>query len=205
MHARPTRVLSITDDPLNIRKVPAFINDPDAYPVTYSTIRYPSGGATLYLLSVNPQATGTLTFSANAATNETIAINGVTFTAVVSSASAVQYSIGASKEETAANLCGMLNASTNAAINVATYTVSGAIITITYTAKGTAGNAYTLANSSGAHISRSAATLTGGGSYAAGQVVDPSADFNDIDQSLERYLVGSTAGPTLATVTDYGA
>ncbi len=207
MRARPTRTISVTDNPINVRKTPAFANDPDALPVTYATIRYPSGGATLYLLAVNPQATGTLTFNANAATNETVVINGQTFTAVAStSPSAIQFTIGASKEETAASLCDQLNAATtNPLINVATYTVSGAIITITYIVRGTAGNAYTLADSSGGHIDRSAATLTGGGSYAAGQVVDPAADFNDIDQGLERYLVGSTSGPTTATVTDYGA
>jgi len=50
MRARPTRTVSVGTTPVNIRKTAAFANDPDAYPVTYATLRYPSGGGTIELV-----------------------------------------------------------------------------------------------------------------------------------------------------------
>jgi hypothetical protein len=74
-----------------------------------------------------------------------------------------------SKEETMTNFAAVLNASVNASISIATYTVSGAVLTITYDAGGVDGNAYTLANSSGAAaVTRSAATLAGGSNTVGG-------------------------------------
>lgn len=107
-------------------------------------------------------ATGALTFAANAANNETVVINGITWTAKSASPSTAEYLIGATKEATAILLAAALNASANAAISVATYEAIGAKIRITYDTKGTIGNGFTLADSSGAHITRSAATLTNG-------------------------------------------
>lgn len=95
--------------------------------------------------------------------NETIVIDGVTFTAKTSSPSGVvQYLIGTTPEETAANLAVILNASVNAAISVATYEAVADKINITYDTKGLAGNAFTLAESSSGGIAVSGATLTGG-------------------------------------------
>lgn len=109
------------------------------------------------------QATGTLTVGSVPLAAVTIAINGVTFTFVAANPGAAEFLIGADKDETAANMASQLNASVNASISVATYSVSGAVVTITYDAGGVDGNAYTLANSSGAGaVTRSAATLTGG-------------------------------------------
>jgi hypothetical protein len=109
------------------------------------------------------QATGTLTAGTNPLNTETIAVNGVTFTFVTGASTTTNVHIGATKEETMTNFAAVLNASVNAAISIATYTVAGAVITITYDAGGVDGNAFTLANSSGtAAVTRSAATLAGG-------------------------------------------
>jgi hypothetical protein len=109
------------------------------------------------------QATGTLTAGTNPLNTETIAVNGVTFTFVTGASTTTNVHIGATKEETMTNFAAVLEASVNAAISIATYTVAGAVITITHDAGGVDGNAFTLANSSGtAAVTRSAATLAGG-------------------------------------------
>ncbi len=118
------------------------------------------------------QATGTLTAGANLVNTETIAVNGVTFTFVTGASTSTNVHIGATKEDTMTNLAEVLNASANASISVATYTVDGAVLTVTYDAGGTTGNSFTLANSSGtAAITRSAATLTGGSNTVGGIVL----------------------------------
>ena len=118
------------------------------------------------------QATGTLTAGANLVNTETIAVNGVTFTFVTGASTSTNVHIGATKEDTMTNLAAVLNASANASISVATYTVDGAVLTVTYDAGGTTGNSFTLANSSGtAAITRSAATLTGGSNTVGGIVL----------------------------------
>lgn len=208
MRAAKTRQVSITATAVNIRKTPAYPGDPDAQPVTYSMLRYASGGETCEF-TVNPFQTGALTFVTNPVATETIAIAGVTFTFVAGDSTATNVHIGASKDETAANLALVLNQSTNAAILVATYAVAltggpvkGNVLTITY--KTTATTSYALANSSGTvAVTRSGATLTGGGAYGTGQTIDAGADYTDADQSLARYVVASGAGPTTLNVTDY--
>lgn len=208
MRARPTRTISVTATPINIRKTPSAPNDVLAAPVTYATLRYPGGGETIELLGGNPFAQGRLTFVSNPIATETIVINGVTFTFVAGASTATNVHIGDTKEETARNLSIVLNASVNGAISVATYkwTFGQPFVDITYDTAGTGGNAFTLANSSGTvAVTRSAATLEGGQGYGDGMKVDADADFNDIDQSIERYAVASGAGPTLLEVTDWEA
>ncbi len=115
------------------------------------------------------QATGDLTAGANPANNETIAVNGVTFTfktVVVTPATDVLR--GATKEDTMTNFAAVLNASANASISIATYTASAEVLTITYDNGGTTGNGYTLADSSAAAVTRSAATLAGGSNTVGG-------------------------------------
>lgn len=152
------------------------------------------------------KATGTLTFGANATDGETIAINGVTVTAVTSVVSpTVQFLIGATKEDSAAALAAVLNASVNASLSVATYSNAAgtAIVGISFDLGGTDGNAFTLANSSGGHITRSAATLTGGLNtgggllLTAGQVLNFSAEETpDIKGAI--YVVSPTNGAETA-------
>lgn len=58
MRARPTRTLSVGTTPTSIRKTAAFANDPNAYPVTYSVIRYPSGGGTIEMVPLSSSVFG---------------------------------------------------------------------------------------------------------------------------------------------------
>lgn len=99
---------------------------------------------------------GKWTFGAHVTDGETIVVNGVTFTFKDSPSGAVQIQRGSTKEDDAANFAAKLNASSNAAIIVASYTVSGNIVT------GAGGTDFTMANSSGGHVTRSGATFTGG-------------------------------------------
>ena len=108
------------------------------------------------------QATGALTVAVNPSNNETIAVNGVTFTFKSSASTSTEVQIGGDNVETASNMAAKLNASANAAITVATYTANSTAVDISYDAGGTDGNAFTLADSSGGNVTRSAATLTGG-------------------------------------------
>lgn len=203
MRARPTRTVAITTTPTNIRKTAAFANDPNAYPVTYATLRYPSGGGTIELIGGSPFARGVLTFVRNASPGETIAINGVTFTFVAGASGATDVHIGDDMFETAAELANVLNASASGSVNVATYAaVFTNIVTIVYDTAGTGGNAFTLADSSLTAITRSGATLTGG--QASGLAVAADTDFNDIDQSVARYAVAS-AGSIDLDITDWEA
>ncbi len=156
------------------------------------------------------QATGTLTVGALPAINDTIAVNGVTFTFVAASASATQITIGATETITAANMVVILNASVHASISIATYSSNGAVVTITYDAGGVDGNAYTLANSSGAAaVTRSAATLAGGSdtvgglSLASGQIgVFDASQFPAIRNGV--YAVSATTAAKVVYVVGQG-
>lgn len=110
-------------------------------------------------------ATGTITFSGVGAANDTILINGVTFTAVASGATGNQYNIGGTATLTAASLASAINASASALVNqhVTAAAVTG-VITLTAAKKGAAGNAVTLAEGVDAnnHMAESGARLTGG-------------------------------------------
>ncbi len=107
-------------------------------------------------------ASGSLAFGANATNGETIVVNGVTFTFVTGSSSATNVHIGASAGATAQEFVNVLNASVDPLITVGEYSYGTATCFISYSIQGTVGNAFTLANSSGGHVTRSAATLTGG-------------------------------------------
>lgn len=106
-------------------------------------------------------ATGTATIGTNPADGDTITIGGTLFTfknVVVTPSS--QILIGANSSATAYNA---VETFTSYAPATALYLAWTNVITITYSAPGTAGNAFTLASSvSPAKIQLSGATLTGG-------------------------------------------
>lgn len=108
------------------------------------------------------RATGSLTVAVNPSVAETLVVNGVTLTFIAGASTATDVHIGASAADTADNLAAVLAASLNVLLLPATYTAAGGIVSITYDVDGVVGNAFTLANSSGANVTRSAATLTGG-------------------------------------------
>lgn len=70
--------------------------------------------------------------------------------------------IGLTVAETVANFLAILQAETDVAISVASYTSSGNVVTGTYRTAGAAGNAFSLANSSDQTVIVSGATFTGG-------------------------------------------
>lgn len=116
---------------------------------------------TITITSGGVAATGTYTFSTNPTNGQTIILNGITWTFVTGTPSTNQTKIGANTAVTLSTLALNLNASGNSSLNVASYSASATVLTITYKAKGTAGNSYTLAAGTyGGSVS--AATLTGG-------------------------------------------
>lgn len=95
--------------------------------------------------NVAAQAIGGYTFNINATNNQTIIINGTTFTATTAAApTAVQFRIGATTEATLDNLVAFLNANTNTNISQATYSRVGQSLNITHRGGGQHGEAFTL-------------------------------------------------------------
>ena len=116
-------------------------------------------------------ATGTMTVATNPANNDTVVVNGTTLTFKTAAVAATDVEIGANAAGTAANLAAVLSASTDKGIAAAQYSVTGAVVTVTYGAKvyGTSGvktadgNEFTLATgTAGSKVTVSGATLTGG-------------------------------------------
>lgn len=119
-------------------------------------------GATLHA-ATGGQATGTITIATNPSDGETITVNGVTIEFATSAVTPTEVTIGVSATATATALAAKLNASTNPALNVATYTPSGTVVTVEFDAVGTAGNAFTIVTGTAAgKVTMSGATLTGG-------------------------------------------
>lgn len=91
------------------------------------------------------QSTGTITFSGVPSVGHTVIVNGVTFTAASSPATAYEFAPGGTATQAATNLIAKLQAATDAELQEASYTRSGAIITITYGTAGEAGDDFTIA------------------------------------------------------------
>lgn len=107
------------------------------------------------------KASGTVTFTTNPADGDTLDLNGTTLRFKTVPTLVHDVLIGASSTATAANLQLFLNTLVDTNINTATYATSANVTTITYKLVGLGGNAYSLANT-GAHITLSGATLSGG-------------------------------------------
>ncbi len=78
------------------------------------------------------------------------------------SLTSVEVAIGATVQSCAVNFAAALNASSDPAITVATYTANGANVTGVYDTSGATGNLFTLDDSSDDAVSVSGATFTGG-------------------------------------------
>lgn len=115
-------------------------------------------------------ASGTVTFSGVGAANDTILVNGVTFTAVAASATGNQWNVGATAALSAANLAAAIAASGTALVNT-TVTASALsnVCTVTAKKKGTMGNAVTIAEGvdGSSHMTVSGARLTNGANATA--------------------------------------
>lgn len=95
---------------------------------------------------VAAKATGTIAFSGVGAANDTVLINGVTFTAVASGSTGNQWNVGASATLSAANLAAAIAASASALVSqhVTAAALTGTV-TISALAVGAQGNAVTIA------------------------------------------------------------
>lgn len=112
-------------------------------------------------------ATGAIMFSGIPIDGETLTVNGVVFTfkdTVVDPT--VEFDIKTDGNTQAAEVASVLNASTDPAVDVATYAHIGTTgtVSVTHDTLGAAGNAFTLAEAA-TNTSVSGATLTGGRSY----------------------------------------
>lgn len=124
-----------------------------------------AGGSYPGTISVIPTATlvaasGTATLT-NVIATDAMAIAGVTFTAVASGATSVQFNVGANDTETAANLAAAINANTTSNKYV---TATSALTVVTITAKqpGLVGNLITLTSADTTIV------VTGSGFLASG-------------------------------------
>jgi len=116
-------------------------------------------GATLF--SDGTAATGSITFSAQPAANDTITLNGTVFTFKAAVTSATDILIGATLAATLTNAAAVLNASTVLKVAEASFTATATVLNVVYDQKGIAGNSYTLAKV-GTAATVSGATLAGG-------------------------------------------
>ncbi len=130
-------------------------------------------------------ATGTITVTTQPVANDTILVNGATVTFKTAlTGSGNEVLIGAAAANTATNLNAALNASTDPLIAAATYSVAGAVVTVTYgsqllggSVKGVEGNAFTLVTgTAAAKVTMSGATLTGG--------ADPTAKYVSVSTGI---------------------
>jgi flagellar hook protein FlgE len=141
-----------------------------AYPGASATVTMDANNATdtgitakeLIIPDAPSLATGSLNFNANPANNDTVILNGVTWTFVAGVAGPNQTQIQGSLAATMAAFASDLNASGNVSIDVAHYTASPTGVNIAYNTGSVTGNSYTLATGVGAaNENISGATLTG--------------------------------------------
>jgi phage tail sheath gpL-like len=91
-------------------------------------------------------ASGTITLTGAGAANDTILINGVTFTAQASGATGNQWNVGANATASAVAIAAAINASASALVNQhVTATSAAGVVTITSVVRGVYGNAVTIA------------------------------------------------------------
>jgi hypothetical protein len=122
---------------------------------------------TMTILTGGVAATGTYTFVLNPANNETIVLNGVTWTFKTTVTAAAQTKIGANLAATLNQLASDLATSNNPDIVVASYSIAtGTVLDIVYGELGTSGNAYTIAAGTYGGTP-SGATLSGGSNGTA--------------------------------------
>jgi hypothetical protein len=116
------------------------------------------------------EAMGTVVFTGVGTVGDTVTINGVVFTAIAAGATPAntgQFALGTTAATTAANLLAAARTNNSAGVTVLNFSLTGATITVSANAPGTAGNAYTLAKTSTA-VTVSGATLTGGAAATTG-------------------------------------
>jgi phage tail sheath gpL-like len=120
------------------------------------------------------QASGTIAFSGVSTANDTVLINGVTFTAVASGATGNQWNVGADATASAANLATAINASVTSLVSgYVTASAATGTLTITSAFYGLSGNQCTIAKGvdAGSVMTVSGARLTAGAEDATAQTL----------------------------------
>lgn len=145
------------------------------------------------------EATGTIAMTTNPANNDTVTVNGIAITFVTASPTGNEVLIGGTAAQTAVNLNTFLQASISPNIQAATYSVVTNVVSVTYGTPGTAGNAFTLAETGG-HITVSGANLTGGTNPSTVSYATPPGSGQDIST-----ILGMTAALALPLVPGYAA
>lgn len=105
------------------------------------------------------QASGTITFGANASDDDTVTIGGAVFTFKDSPVGTYDVAVGGTTADSLDNLLIVLNASDDLRVNRATYSEDGSALTVTYGTKSVDGNTFGIAASA---ATASGATLSGG-------------------------------------------
>ena len=110
-------------------------------------------------------ATGSITFTGLSLADETVVVNGETYTFKASAGSATEITIGATAAITAANTAAKIAANDS---DVHAYGSTNGMVVLTATTRGTAGNDYTLTESATNTTVSGAGTFTGGAAQANG-------------------------------------
>lgn len=146
---------------------------------------------------VGVKASGTIIFTGLPVADETIEVNGITYTFKATSASATQITIGADATETAENTVSIIDANDPLVdiINVA------GVVTVSAASTGEYGNAYTLAESA-TNTAVSGATLSGGVDKVVitGDGVDALGNALPTAAKIHGILVTCTAGSVTAAL-----
>ncbi len=114
-------------------------------------------------------ASGTVTFSAAATADDTVLVNGVTFTAAATGATGNQWNVGATLVDSATNLAASISGSVTALVTgVVTAVGASGVVTISALTGGVSGNLITIAEGvdAGNVMTVSGARLTGGAADA---------------------------------------
>lgn len=148
------------------------------YNSTYNRFEITSSGvgptAAISFLQA-PTASGNIAFAGQPAANDTITLNGTVITFVAGAPAPGQVQIGGDLPTTLTNLLNYLSASQDTQLVKFRYSVNNTTLYAWSAVTGTGGNALTLAKS-GANITVSAATLTGGsGTDISGMMSDTAA------------------------------
>ena len=150
--------------------------------------------------SYGVRANGTITLSGNPSNGDDVVINGTTVTFVTGTPAALQVLIGATKEDTAANLQLFLEASADVNLAACTYNTISNVTTITARVYGTAGNSYTLSKTGAAISVSGAGDLSGGVAPDTLTLGGNVITFVQSNPSGLQCLVGPTAAATEANL-----
>ncbi len=130
-------------------------------------------------------ATATITSTGAATADETLVVNGVTFTAKASGATGNQFNLSGTVATQATNIANAINNSSSAGVSNVTASASLGVVTLTCDIPGTVGNGFTLSESM-SNVAVSGSNFAGGASD-----LDPLRSFVITPSSLLASWVGT--------------